>query len=174
MKRAVLLLLSMLMLHGLVRAQNIYVHTIDGLTHTYGLIDVNSITFEDNVMELNLVSNDTIRWNISVVDYYEYDQWYVSVEEGLILDELGLTIYPNPTADRLNLTYNLTSSADVRVKVMDMNGKAVAQLFNGKQNSGPQSLGWNARTGSGLSDGIYIIQLEIGDARFNKLMVLNH
>ena len=171
MKRALFLLICVLM-SCLVTGQNIYVHTTDGATHTYPLIDVTSITFDDNVMNLNLVTLDTVSWNISVITYYEYDKWYVSVPEGLVFDEDGVQVFPNPTQGELNLRYTLTSDTDLRVAIYNLNGLLVQEVYSGRQFAGEQQLQWDS-SDANLTSGVYVCSVESKNSRFNKLIVIN-
>ena len=58
-------------------------------------------------MNLGLVTDDTLSWNFSQIDYYNYDQWYVSVPEGQTFSNDGVKVYPNPAAEVLfyNMSY---------------------------------------------------------------------
>ncbi len=155
-------------------AQNIYIHTTDGLTHTYPLIDVKSITLPDNVMSVNLVTGDTVSWNFSTINFYEYDQWYVSVPEGLVLDELGVNAYPNPSSGNLTVAYNLLERAEVAVDVISLNGSLVGRIHQGLQSKGEQKLNWSFdEISANIPNGTYIVQLSIGKTRFNKLIILS-
>ena len=150
--------------------QNIYVHTTDGLINTYPLIDVTSITFTENVMNLNLITSDTVSWNLSVIDYYNYDQWYVSVPEGMILGESGVSIYPNPAKDQLTVTYTLIDDAKVNLTVYDMQGRMVDQLRNEMEVKGEQKMNWTPSLK--LNRGTYILSLRVGVSAYNKLIIL--
>ena len=155
-------------------AQNIYIHTTDGLTHTYPLIDVKSITLPDNVMTVNLVTGDTVSWNFSTINFYEYDQWYVSVPEGMVLDELGVNVYPNPSSGKLTVAYNLLERAEVAVDVISLNGLLVGRIHQGPQSKGEQTLNWSFdEISANIPNGTYIVQLLIGNTRFNKLIILS-
>jgi hypothetical protein len=150
--------------------QNIYVHTSDGLTHTYPLIDVTSITFDGNVMNLNLITADTLSWNFSVIDYYNYDQWYVSVPEGLVLDRSGITVYPNPATEFVNVRYNMLANETVNVAVFDIRGSLIDEILSESQTKGEHSTIWSPAPG--LSRGTYILRIAIGNSMFNKLIIL--
>lgn len=172
MKRGLFFVLSVF-LSAISYGQNIYVYTTDGATHVYPLIDVNSITFDDNVMNLNLVTTDTISWNISVVDYYNYDQWYVSVEEGIVLDEVGLNVYPNPTTGRFNVKFDLLEPSETRLRLFNLAGAEIANIFAGDLPPGRNQIGIDESKTNGLASGTYLVRLEIENTAFNKLVVIN-
>jgi len=80
------------------------------------------------------------------------------------LDELtaapGMSIYPNPAADRLEITVDQLRSGDARVVAYDAAGRLVQVLFEGWWSAGRQQLQW-----SGLSAGAYWIAVETGETR---------
>ena len=155
-------------------AQNIYVHTTDGATHSFALVDVSSITFNENVMNVNLVSLDTVGWNISTVKYYEYDQWYLSVADGLALEEKGIKVFPNPGTEYVNIQYTLSEKATVIASIYNLQGQLVEKLFEGSHHKGCQLLQWRLDPHSGLANGAYLCKVQVGQAIFNKLVVIKH
>lgn len=157
---------------GHVQAQNIYVHTQDQQTHVYQLIDVNSITFNGNVMNLNLITEDTISWNFSQIRYYNYDQWYVSVPEGLVVGEEGLKIFPNPTQEQFTIEYELTAKSDVEVSLIDMQGRLVKQISVASVTPGLHQIKLNA-TNLNLTPGTFIVRLVAGKSMFNKILLIH-
>lgn len=172
MKRLLFFVLGILFFN-LSFGQNIYVYTTDGATQTYPLIDVNSITFNENVMNLNLASLDTISWNLSVVDYYNYDQWYVSVEDGFILSEEGITLYPNPTASQFTIKFDLIDETEAVLTLYNLQGSLVSQIFNGHLSSGTQQFDVGSSNLSSIANGTYLVSLQIGNSSFNKLVIVN-
>ena len=80
------------------------------------------------------------------------------------LDELtaapGVSIYPNPAADRLEIVVDQLRSGDARVVAYDAAGRLVQVLFEGWWSAGRQQLQW-----SGLSTGAYWIAVETGETR---------
>lgn len=173
MRRTVLFIVSCLSFIPISWGQNIYVHTTDAATHTYPLIDVGSITFDENVMNLNLITGDTIGWNISTVAYYEYDQWYVSVPEGLVLSETGLTVYPNPSTGRSSISFTMESAKDeVQLSIISLQGKLIDNLYVGGLSRGEHRFDWNADA-LDHSNGVYVCRLVCENSVFNKLIVLS-
>ena len=153
-------------------AQNLYVHTSDDQTHTYQLIDVTSITFEGNVMNLNLITEDTVSWNFSQIDYYNYDQWYVSVPEDQVLGENGIKVYPNPTSDYFTVEYELAARANISLSIVDMQGRVLIELPAQEANAGQRQLRINVADLGGVS-GSFLVRLVSGKSVFNKLIIID-
>ena len=51
-----------------------------------------------------------------------------------------LKAYPNPASDQQTLEFVVAQKGMVTIELMDMNGKVVASLYNGKMAAGPQSV----------------------------------
>ncbi|HRE10135.1 MAG TPA: YCF48-related protein [Ignavibacteria bacterium] len=66
--------------------------------------------------------------------------------------------YPNPFNPSTNINYNLPSGANVTLKVYDIAGREVANLFSGYQNTGSHSVRFDA---AGLASGVYFYKLSV-------------
>ena len=67
--------------------------------------------------------------------------------------------YPNPFNPTTQMSLTLNTSADVSVKVFNMNGQLVDVIANGQMSSGSYSFTWD---GTNVSSGVYFIQTEVG------------
>lgn len=77
--------------------------------------------------------------------------------------------YPNPFNPSTVISYQLTVSSDVTLKVYDMLGREVATLINTRQTAGEHSVSFYA---SNLSSGVYLYQLQIGETSTTKKLTL--
>jgi len=82
--------------------------------------------------------------------------------------------YPNPFNPNTTIRYDLPEDEFVTIKVYDMLGNVVSSLINKNQNSGYQSLQWDATNNKGqpVSAGVYLYSIEAGKFRQTKKMVL--
>ncbi len=82
--------------------------------------------------------------------------------------------YPNPFNPVTTLSYNLPEDAMVNITIYDMMGRQVKTLVNGSQTAGYKSIQWNATNSAGqpVSAGIYLYQIQAGEFRQTKKMVL--
>jgi hypothetical protein len=71
--------------------------------------------------------------------------------------DFGLSVYPNPSADLMNVKFELASAGKVSVELFDMSGKLVRFESFGTQNIGVQSRPMSV---NGLAAGIYHIKLQ--------------
>ena len=82
--------------------------------------------------------------------------------------------YPNPFNLNTIIEYSLSKDEFVTINVYDMLGNFVCNLIHKSQNSGLQSLQWDATNSIGkpVSAGVYIYNIEAGNIRETKKMIL--
>jgi hypothetical protein len=64
--------------------------------------------------------------------------------------------YPNPFNPKTAISYQLTASSLVTLRIYDVLGKEIATLVNGRQESGRYTINWDA---TGFPSGVYLCQL---------------
>ncbi len=74
----------------------------------------------------------------------------------------GLTVYPNPTSERVYLSFSKINKLPIEIAIFDVNGKLVAELSdNNPTNNNLHNVEWNLRNKSGqkVPPGIYICKV---------------
>jgi hypothetical protein len=80
---------------------------------------------------------------------------------------------PNPTAGSLRLRYGIPAETAVRLSVVDLQGREVAVLAQGRQPAGWSWASWNGTTGKGPAPGgIYFIRLQAGSRQIVQRFAL--
>ena len=66
--------------------------------------------------------------------------------------------YPNPFNPETTIRYELSEAGRVSVRIYDITGREIRELFNGRQEAGAYELTWDARSDAGgiISSGVYI------------------
>jgi hypothetical protein len=77
--------------------------------------------------------------------------------------------YPNPFNPVTNIRFNMPSPGNVILKVYDILGSAVMEIFSGNLNAGPHSFSFKAEN---LSSGVYIYRIEYDNLMISKKMIL--
>ncbi len=77
----------------------------------------------------------------------------------MLVTSLQSRAYPNPFNPRLTIEYTLPQASMVRLEVLDLRGRRVAQLMRGYQVAGLHSALWSPQ---GLASGEYFYRLEAG------------
>ena len=75
---------------------------------------------------------------------------------------------------RKRCRYDLPEDAVVNITIYDMLGRVVSNLVSSQQNAGYKSIQWNATNNEGksVSAGLYLYQIQAGQFRQTKKMVL--
>ena len=81
----------------------------------------------------------------------------------------SLIVYPNPTNQTINVEYNLNSSQDVKLYLMDFSGRMVQEINNGQQEQGQHSQ--KVIFGDRLSHGLYNVVLRTEEGTYSKKIV---
>ncbi|RQW00349.1 T9SS C-terminal target domain-containing protein, partial [bacterium] len=84
-----------------------------------------------------------------------------SNEQNSVVNEFGLSIYPNPFNPSTTIQYTLDQTGPVSIAVMDVLGRQVAELVNETMNPGRYALHWTAQGSNGamLPSGSYWVHL---------------
>jgi hypothetical protein len=71
---------------------------------------------------------------------------------------------PNPFRSKTEVQFQLPRAAEIRLHVFDLQGREIAQLFEGQRGMGRHSVLWNGEDSHGrpVAAGIYFLQLEAG------------
>ncbi|MCH7732063.1 MAG: T9SS type A sorting domain-containing protein [Candidatus Marinimicrobia bacterium] len=83
--------------------------------------------------------------------------------------------YPNPFNPITTIRYQLPQENHVSLKIYDIMGREVRNLFDQKVAVGNHQILWNSRNNNGktVASGIYICQLKVGDnLKFQKMVLL--
>ena len=77
--------------------------------------------------------------------------------------------YPNPFNPNTIISYNLSTSGKISLKVYDILGKEVATLVDEEKPAGSYEIEFNA---SRLSSGVYFYTLRVNGTAYSKSMIL--
>jgi hypothetical protein len=69
--------------------------------------------------------------------------------------------YPNPFNPGTNIEFSIKEEVNVSLRVYDIGGKIVAEIYNGYKPAGYYSISFNAAA-AGLTSGTYFYRLEAG------------
>jgi len=135
------------------------------------LVDVRSITFEENDMNLTLVTGDTIAWNISFISYYNYEEVMPSSVQGSkpIVNEF--LAFPNPFSEAINFSVDISQTIGMELSIYDMSGRQITVLDSGSRSSGSHNYVWKPDAFGRLPIGTYLAKLSVGNQLYHKLLI---
>jgi len=93
----------------------------------------------------------------------------VGIPEFEPLNNLEITISPNPSIGEIRVRYKLENKIQVNLSVLNINGKLLQIITPTKQSQGEQNIQLNL---SHLPDGIYFIRLQAGDQMETAKVIL--
>lgn len=94
----------------------------------------------------------------------------VKVKElSLSTPEAVMMAYPNPFAGQVNFKYRLAGSGEVRIDVLDINGRIVQTLTEGNKEAGTHIAQWNS---GALAPGNYIALFSVDGATYQSLKLV--
>jgi hypothetical protein len=86
------------------------------------------------------------------------------------LSNLQVNQFPNPFANETTVSYTLPDAASVNYSVVDMTGKVIATGNEGTQSAGKHSF---TIDGSAFSNGMYFLELNAGENKVTRRLVVN-
>jgi hypothetical protein len=94
----------------------------------------------------------------------EFPQGYIPSVVSLLQN------YPNPFNASTNITFDLRENADVNLSVYNIAGQKVAEIANGKYETGSHTVNWDA---SGEASGVYFYKLDAnGEVKTNRMILM--
>ena len=86
----------------------------------------------------------------------------------------SVTNYPNPFRETTTLTFSLAKRTHVNIKIVDVLGKVISNLYNDELDSGNFSLTWDGTNDSGkkLTGGIYICKIKSEKNKLTRKILL--
>jgi len=124
--------------------------------------------FEDD--ELTEVWTYDAGWNLTTSDYYSASHSFnspnsnsLSLKSGIIPSKYNIIeIYPNPFNPATNIQFEVAEFSQVKLSIIDLNGRLVSVLEKRKMNPGQYQSLWDGidSYGNQVSSGIYLAVLE--------------
>jgi PKD repeat protein len=92
--------------------------------------------------------------------------------ENLILNNLNLSIAPNPFNSSTKASFNLFADATVKANLYDLLGRKVSEIYSGQMSAGANEINISSEHTQNLSDGIYVLQLNVDGVMKSEKVLL--
>jgi len=140
-------------------------------------------TIDTSFMDMEYEMNQTYFYRIVAVDHAGNISDYSETVEGAVLSIDSIQIpevfalhqnYPNPFNPMTRISYDLPEDANISISIYDLMGRVVKTMVNTTQEAGYKSVFWNATNdyGKPVSAGVYLYQIQAGEFRQTRRMVL--
>ena len=85
-----------------------------------------------------------------------------------------MLVSPNPFIDRLNIKLDLVEPQAITLNIFDLNGKLIAQIFQGQLSAGQHQFNWNISDSPNghLAPGLYLVQSKSAKGIQNQKVTL--
>jgi hypothetical protein len=111
-------------LNSSIFSQSIHINFLDGSISSFNLVDVSKLTFNSNLMNLQLNNGTVYSWNVSTIQHYRYDETSLLVEElESNLKSWSVELFPNPISSILMVQLNLLEYDEISIDFFDIEGK---------------------------------------------------
>ncbi len=141
-------------------------------THTYsspGSYYVCLVTYASNGKG---ICKDRVCYRVDVEDCKESSDRKRDGEGVDPTSDLGVSLYPNPFNDQLNIDIELDKEQEVSINVFDSYGKHIAEITKGSMNAGSHSIVWQPQDAN-LASGMYIVAIKTADGFDYKKVTFN-
>jgi len=150
----------------------------------------------DLIQPYNTDIEQTYTWTDADISEGQYYYWLMSVERdgssemhGPVFVKVGETtpeapnytintafnsVYPNPFNPSTTLSYSLAEASDVNIKIYNVKGELVHQIYELGKNKGNHSVVWNGKdkNNNACGSGVYFFQLQAGKYQMTKKALL--
>ncbi|MCA0390005.1 MAG: T9SS type A sorting domain-containing protein [Bacteroidetes bacterium] len=155
--------------------ENFHWAGIDGGTAVFGTSPVATNPNDSTIMYIAIaVGLDSLEMNANIDSATaKYNQLTGILDEtpvASITDYKMYQNYPNPFNPSTKIVFDVPQASNVNLSVYDLLGNKVAELVNGYQNAGRQSVNFDA---SKLSSGVYFYTLRAGATVITNKMILS-
>ncbi len=145
--------------------------SMNGVLHGAAVADENGLAEIDIFEPFNFAGIvDVIVTGQNIEPFFGTTNSITSSEDGIINLADQINIYPNPFMDNLEIDYYLEVKSDIKIRILDLLGREVAQL----ENSSNQSVGEHSVTlnSSEMQPGVYFCKIEADDFSIVRKIVL--
>jgi hypothetical protein len=98
----------------------------------------------------------------------------LSVDPGLVdRPIIALRAYPNPSGGNTTLEFTVPTKRDATVRIYDVSGRLVREVFTGSLPAGVHRRAWDGRDvgGNQVMPGLYFVRAKMGDVEYRRTIV---
>lgn len=108
-----------------IKAQTVDFNLDNGLTINYQAEDIRKITFDNDLMNIQLWDGSIYSMNVSTINSFLNNSSLSTQELLNELNSMNLQLYPNPTNDQININYSTLINDEISILIYDSNSKLV-------------------------------------------------
>ncbi len=124
-----------------------------------------------NILPNTTVTYRACAWNTGDTTWGTIQTFTTNMNTGieLVTDHTNFSVFPNPATTNLTIGFNLTQQAEVKINLLNMEGKYVHSFFNRSLSAGIQTLKLDLNE---MKPGIYFLQMHVNDGvSYKKILI---
>jgi len=149
-------LLLVLGLTGIKAQSTLYVKEHNGTQPPYALSSIRKLTFPTGNMQVNKTSGSTDSYALNDISYLNFTDLTTNVSQISSEESNNIMLNPNPAINQLQISYEILKSGNVRVEIVNIQGKVLLQQTLISQSGTNHAI----IPVSQLAKGIYICRLQ--------------
>ena len=92
------------------------------------------------------------------------------LDNGMLPEQFKLySAYPNPFNPATSIKFDIATTTDVNIQILDISGKHVDQILYSTMVPGSYEVQWNAE---GIPSGVYFVYMNVGSQIFSEKVLL--
>ncbi|MGC9330988.1 MAG: C25 family cysteine peptidase [Bacteroidales bacterium] len=99
-----------------------------------------------------------------------HDQVTIIQQQQMDVKDFSFSIMPNPASDKAHVLFNLTEQSDVTIKLIDMHGRTIRNIYDQKSPQGKYNVTFDVNS---LSEGMYMIFFSTGNEQKTGKMLIS-
>ncbi len=121
--------------------------------------DTTDIIKYSGVMNEGVIYAATYGRGVYKCDTYKVSGNEINVNEITSVDELEMSIYPNPISDNAYISFNLEESANVSYQIYDLSGRMMSNVVLGNYGQGEHRVQFSV---DNFANGTYLVKVQAG------------
>lgn len=79
--------------------------------------------------------------------------------------------FPNPFNPSTRLKCYIPSTGEVQVKIFDINGRLVKEIFSGEKDQGEHIFSWDGTSATQVASGVYLFTVQFNNSQLTKKII---
>ena len=154
--------------------QELFINLSNGSNYTIDLVELNSITFTQEEMNLNYNDGTVQSWDVGEISFMYYNEDVTSISETERSKGIDLSVYPNPARGRIGIRYETKFPGKNVVSILDASGREVDRILSEEQPAGVYELSWKGGEAphNPISGSTYFCRIQTNQSVITKKLVL--
>lgn len=153
------------MLNVQATAQSMSINFTDGSTAVFPITEIQSINYDNNLMNLNFVQGNQLSYDLGSIDYFSYLDFSTALSHKEEPDG-SVKVYPNPSNDQVFVEFVNAGTGIVTIDVHDLNGRRIGDRIRSSAKNGIVRIVLNDGS-TPLQAGMYICSIRTGERVMN-------